>query len=74
MTKPCHCSYGKRLLAILGKGKVFQIKIMFHLFLRNEVNGGGERSEEAKINFTLQQVKLLRVSQNERLGQEHWKV
>lgn len=70
MTKPCHCSYGKTLFAILGKGKGFQIKIMFHLFFRNKFNGGGEGNREAKINFTLHKVKLLRVSQNERLGSE----
>lgn len=70
VTKPCHYSYGKTLFAILGKGKGFQIKIMFHLFFRNKFNGGGEGSREAKINPTLHQVKLLRVSQNERLGSE----
>lgn len=70
VTKPCHCSYGKTLFAILGKGKGFQIKIKFHLFFRNKFNGGGEGSREAKINSTLHQVKLLRVSQNERLGSE----
>lgn len=51
MTKPCPCSYGKKLLAILGKGKVFQIKIMFHLFFRSELTGGGEGSKEAKIKI-----------------------
>lgn len=70
VTKPCHRSYGKTLFAILGKGKGFQIKIMFHLFFRNKFNGGGDGRREAKINFTLHQVKLLRVSQNERLGSE----
>lgn len=32
--------------------------------------GVGKGSREAKINSTLHQVKLLRVSQNERLGSE----
>lgn len=47
---------------------------MFHLFFKSQLNGGGEGSKEAKIKSTLQQAKLLRVSQNERLGQKRWKV